>query len=31
MLDEVAKGRAEAGGDEVGGVTEEYCCFSCGV
>lgn len=31
VLDEVAEGGAEAGGDEVGGVAEEDCCFGCGV
>ena len=31
MLDEVAEGGAEAGGDKVGGVAEEYCCSCCGL
>ena len=31
MLDEVAEGGAEAGGDEIGGVAEEDCCPGFGV
>ena len=31
MLHEVAEGGAEAGGDQVGGVAEEDCCFCCGL
>ena len=31
MLDEVAEGGAEAGGDEIGSVAEEDCCSGFGV